>query len=173
MSTLTLPSRVLPLAAIVVALALGACSKDASQNGLDGSLNGANSAYGSGPATPGSVAEFQSASVGDRVWFDLNSSDINATGQATLNKQAQWLKQYSQYRATIEGHADERGTEEYNFGLGARRAQSVQSYLIAHGISASRMKTISYGKTRPVVQCNEGDDSCQSQNRRAVTVLAQ
>ena len=88
---------------------------------------------------------------------------------ATLEKQAQWLQTYNRYAFTIEGHADERGTREYNIALGARRAQSVRSYLASRGIDASRMRTISYGKERPVAVCN--DISCWSQNRRAVTVL--
>ena len=89
---------------------------------------------------------------------------------ATLDKQAQWLTTYSQYgQFTIEGHADERGTREYNIALGARRAQAVRDYLTSRGIQAQRMRTISYGKERPVAVCN--DISCWSQNRRAVTVL--
>jgi peptidoglycan-associated lipoprotein len=87
----------------------------------------------------------------------------------TVQKQAQWLQQYPQYTITIEGHADERGTREYNIALGARRAQTVRSYLASRGVSAGRMRTISYGKERPVAVCN--DISCWSQNRRAVTVL--
>ncbi len=88
---------------------------------------------------------------------------------ATLEKQAQWLQAYSQYSFTIEGHADERGTREYNIALGARRAQAVREYLASRGIQPQRMRTISYGKERPVAVCN--DISCWSQNRRAVTVL--
>ena len=91
------------------------------------------------------------------------------TAQATLDKQAAWLNQYNKYSFTIEGHADERGTREYNFALGSRRAQAVHDYLAAKGVSASRMRTISYGKERPVAVCD--DISCWSQNRRAVTVL--
>ncbi len=88
---------------------------------------------------------------------------------ATLEKQAQWLQTYNRYAFTIEGHADERGTREYNIALGARRAQSVRTFLASRGIDPSRMHTISYGKERPVAVCN--DISCWSQNRRAVTVL--
>jgi peptidoglycan-associated lipoprotein len=86
-----------------------------------------------------------------------------------LDKQIQWLQTYPRYQFTIEGHADERGTREYNIALGARRAQSVKAYMSSHGIDPSRMRTISYGKERPVAVCN--DISCWSQNRRAVTVL--
>ncbi|MGO4870636.1 MAG: peptidoglycan-associated lipoprotein Pal [Roseiarcus sp.] len=149
------------MAALAVGLALSACAK----NNADDALNGA---YGAAGA-PGSVQEFAS-SVGDRVFFDTDSTELTATGQATLDKQAAWLNQYPRYTFTIEGHADERGTREYNFALGARRAETTKDYLIAKGVSAARMKTISYGKERPVAVCN--DISCWSQNRRAVTVLA-
>ena len=91
--------------------------------------------------------------------------------RATLDKQAQWLNHYNRYAFTIEGHADERGTREYNIALGARRAQTVREYLVSRGVAAPRMHTISYGKERPVAVCN--DISCWSQNRRAVTVLNQ
>jgi peptidoglycan-associated lipoprotein len=89
--------------------------------------------------------------------------------QATLDKQARWLSQYPRYTITVEGHADERGTREYNFALGQRRAEAAKNYLAARGVPASRMRTISFGKERPVAVCN--DISCWSQNRRAVTVL--
>ena len=104
------------------------------------------------------------------MFFDTDVTDLNAADQATLDKQAAWLNQYNRYTFTIEGHADERGTREYNFALGSRRAEAVKDYLIAKGVAASRIKTISYGKERPVAVCN--DISCWSQNRRAVTVLA-
>jgi peptidoglycan-associated lipoprotein len=89
--------------------------------------------------------------------------------RATLDKQAQWLGRYPRYSFTLEGHADERGTREYNIALGARRAQNVRDYLASRGIQPGRMRTVSYGKERPVAVCN--DISCWSQNRRAVTVL--
>jgi peptidoglycan-associated lipoprotein len=123
---------------------------------------------GSAPV-PGSFQDF-AVNVGDRVFFDTDSTELTPTSQATLDKQAAWLQQYSQYNFTVEGHADERGTREYNFALGARRAETVKDYLLARGINAARIKTISYGKERPVATCN--DISCWSQNRRAVTVLA-
>jgi peptidoglycan-associated lipoprotein len=94
---------------------------------------------------------------------------LTPQSRATLDKQAQWLNQYSRYSFTIEGHADERGTREYNIALGAKRSQAARDYLAARGVTASRMRTISYGKERPVAVCN--DISCWSQNRRAVTVL--
>jgi peptidoglycan-associated lipoprotein len=119
-------------------------------------------------ATPGSPQDFV-VNVGDRVFFETDSTELTSTGQQTLDKQASWLQQYPRYSFTIEGHADERGTREYNFALGARRAEAAKSYLAARGIPASRLRTISYGKERPVAVCN--DISCWSQNRRAVTVL--
>jgi peptidoglycan-associated lipoprotein len=148
-------------AALLIGLALGACAK----NGADDALNGG--AIGAG--APGSYQDFAS-NVGDRVFFETDSTELTTTAQGTLDKQAAWLNQYGRYTFTVEGHADERGTREYNFALGARRAEATKNYLIAKGVAASRMKTISYGKERPVVVCN--DISCWSQNRRAVTVLA-
>jgi len=145
------------VAALGVALALGACAK---QQQTDLAMANA--------ATPGSQQDFV-VNVGDRVFFETDQTDLTSQGRATLDKQAQWLSQYSQYSFTIEGHADERGTREYNIALGARRAQSVREYLASRGIAPQRMRTISYGKERPVAVCN--DISCWSQNRRAVTVL--
>ena len=124
----------------------------------------------SSSATPGSQQDFV-VNVGDRVFFETNSSELTEQARATLDKQAQWLNNYSRYAFTIEGHADERGTREYNIALGARRAQTVREYLVTRGIAAQRMRTISYGKERPVAVCD--DISCWSQNRRAVTVLDQ
>jgi len=121
-------------------------------------------------AAPGSQQDFV-VNVGDRVFFDTDSSELSPQARATLDKQAQWLNLYGHYAFTIEGHADERGTREYNIALGARRAQTVREYLVSRGVAAQRMRTISYGKERPVAVCN--DISCWSQNRRAVTVLNQ
>ena len=123
-----------------------------------------------GAAVPGSQQDFI-VNVGDRVFFESDSSELTPQARDTLDKQAQWLNQYNRYAFTIEGHADERGTREYNIALGARRAQTVQAYLVSRGVMAQRMHTISYGKERPVAVCN--DISCWSQNRRAVTVLNQ
>ena len=146
-------------AVLAVALAISACAKNAE----DAQANAA------GQATPGSQQDFV-VNVGDRVFFETDSTELTPQSRATLDKQAQWLTTYSQYsQFTIEGHADERGTREYNIALGARRAQAVRDYLVSRGIQAQRMRTISYGKERPVAVCN--DISCWSQNRRAVTVL--
>jgi peptidoglycan-associated lipoprotein len=124
----------------------------------------------SSAAAPGSQQDFV-VNVGDRVFFETDSSELTEQARATLDKQAQWLSNYNRYAFTIEGHADERGTREYNIALGARRAQTVREYLVSRGIAAQRMRTISYGKERPVAVCD--DISCWSQNRRAVTVLDQ
>ena len=150
------------LAAVVaVALSMGACAKN-NVGGADGAMASA--------ATPGSQQDFV-VNVGDRVFFESDSSELTPQGRETLDKQAQWLNQYNRYAFTIEGHADERGTREHNIALGARRAQTVQAYLVSRGVMAQRMHTISYGKERPVAVCD--DISCWSQNRRAVTVLNQ
>ena len=121
-------------------------------------------------AAPGSQQDFV-VNVGDRVFFETDSSELTEQARATLDKQAQWLSNYNRYSFTVEGHADERGTREYNIALGARRAQTVREYLVSRGIAGSRMRTISYGKERPLAVCD--DISCWSQNRRAVTVLDQ
>ena len=144
---------------LAAGLALGACANNPAAD--------ANASAGAA-AAPGSQQDFV-VNVGDRVFFESDQSDLTAQGRATLDKQVQWLTRYGQYAFTIEGHADERGTREYNIALGARRAQSVRTYLASRGIDANRMRTISYGKERPVAVCN--DISCWSQNRRAVTVL--
>ncbi len=154
--------------ALVGALALGLSVSACARHGADSDLAAAAGGAAYSATGPGSVQEFNQ-SVGDRVFFDTDQTDLSPTAQATLDKQAAWLNQFNRYSFTIEGHADERGTREYNFALGARRAEAVHDYLAAKGVSASRMKTISYGKERPVAVCD--DISCWSQNRRAVTVL--
>lgn len=121
-----------------------------------------------GAVQPGSVQDFV-VNVGDRVFFAVDQTTLSPTAQATLDKQAQWLALYPQYQLTIEGHADERGTREYNLGLGARRSTAVRDYLVSRGVDASRLNTISFGKERPVAVCN--DESCWSQNRRSVSVI--
>ena len=150
--------------ALFMSLAVAGCAskKNLPNNAGDLGLGGA------GAATPGSAQDF-TVNVGDRIFFDLDSSLIRGDAQQTLSKQAQWLQRYPQYSITVEGHADERGTREYNLALGARRAQTVRDYLVSRGIAAARIHTISYGKERPVAVCD--DISCWSQNRRAVTVL--
>ncbi len=148
--------------ALVMALAVTGCASKKIPN------NAADIGLGAGAATPGSQQDF-TVNVGDRIFFDTDSSAIRADAQATLARQAQWLGQYPNYGITIEGHADERGTREYNLALGARRAAATRDFLVARGVPANRLKTISYGKERPVAVCD--NISCWSQNRRAVTVL--
>lgn len=111
------------------------------------------------------------ANVGDRVFFAFNKSDLSTEARATLDKQAAWLKQYASINVVVEGHCDERGTREYNLALGERRATTVKNYLIADGVPASRIKTISYGKERPAVLGS--NEAAWAQNRRGVTVVAQ
>ncbi len=148
------------VAVLAAALAISACANKPADDAQ---------ASAAGMATPGSQQDFV-VNVGDRVFFETDSSELSPQSRATLDKQAQWLNTYSQYgQFTVEGHADERGTREYNIALGARRAQTVRDYLISRGVATNRMRTISYGKERPVAVCD--DISCWSQNRRAVTVL--
>ncbi len=149
---------------------VSACDTTGDNNG-DGSANGgAGNGLGKGAARPGTQEDLV-VNVGDRVFFGYDKSDLSSEAQATLDRQAAWLKKYSSSKVTLEGHADERGTREYNIALGERRATAAKNYLVAAGISASRVETISYGKERPaVVGSNE---AAWAQNRRAVTVTAQ
>ena len=144
---------------VVLVVAVAACSR----NPATGVGN-----LGPGQGAPGSQQEFL-VTVGDRVFFETDSSALTPTAQATLDKQAAWLNRYTNYRILVEGHADERGTREYNIALGDRRANAARDYLQSRGIDASRMQTISYGKERPAVV---GDsETSYAQNRRAVTVV--
>lgn len=148
--------------ATTVALALAACARsNPDEAGTGGGL-------GAGGVTPGSAQDF-ARNVGDRVFFESDSSELTATAQSTLDKQSAWLTRYPNVSFLIEGHADERGTREYNFALGARRAEAVKNYLSAKGVAVGRFRTTSFGKERPVAVCD--DISCWSQNRRAVTVV--
>ncbi|MFU0505038.1 peptidoglycan-associated lipoprotein Pal [Pseudaminobacter sp. NGMCC 1.201702] len=163
--------RIAKLATNPVAIALmasltiaGCASKKTPNSAADLGLGG-----GAGAATPGSAQDF-TVNVGDRIFFDLDSSAIRADAQGILSRQAQWLNQYSNYAIVVEGHADERGTREYNLALGARRAAATRDYLVSRGVAGNRIRTISYGKERPVAVCD--DISCWSQNRRAVTTLS-
>src|SRR5829696_2934739 len=128
-------------AAIVLALGAAACSSN-----KDGMAEGGAGGFGvGGAATPGSAQDFV-VNVGDRVFFETDQTDLTPTAVAILDKQAQWLTRYPTYTFLIEGHADERGTREYNFSLSARRAQNVRDYLVSRGIPATRFRTVSYGK---------------------------
>ncbi|WP_299813685.1 peptidoglycan-associated lipoprotein Pal [uncultured Jannaschia sp.] len=160
---------------LMAALALGGCG-----NRLGGGAGGAGAGgydpYGTGagyvpggPSDPTSVAYFQQ-SIGDRVLFAVDQSTVSPEARDVLAGQAQWLNANPGYTALIEGHADEQGTREYNLALGGRRANAARDYLISQGVAATRLRTISYGKERPLQICST--EACYSQNRRAVTVLA-
>ncbi len=118
--------------------------------------------------TPGSAQDFI-LNVGDRVFFDFDKFDLKPAARTTLDRQAAWLKQYGARTLTIEGHADERGTREYNLALGERRANSAKNYLVSQGVAAARVKVISYGKERPVALGH--NEAAWSQNRRSVSVV--
>jgi peptidoglycan-associated lipoprotein len=121
----------------------------------------------SGPA-PDSIEYFNSV-VGNAVLFDYDKYDLSSAAQATLSGQAEWLNQNPMRTLTIEGHCDERGTREYNLGLGDRRASTIKGYLVSLGITAGRIKTLSYGKERPV--CIMSTNDCWRQNRRGVSAV--
>ena len=164
---------------LVGALGLGACTRpDRFGAGADGGAGGSGGLGGTGGIgqtglgganDPTSPAYF-SQTIGDRVLFVVDQSTLTPEGIATLSGQARWLTTNSDYLAIIEGHADEQGTQEYNVALSARRANAVREYLISQGVSGTRMRTIPYGKERPIALCSE--ESCYSQNRRAVTVIS-
>jgi len=138
----------------VMAITLTACASDNMRT------------YGTGSSKEGTVMELV-RNVGDRVFFATDRSTLNQSARATLQKQASWLKG-NNVSLIIEGHADERGTRDYNLALGARRANAVRDYLVSLGVNPSRLSTISYGKERPVSLC--ADESCWSKNRRSVSV---
>ena len=163
---------------IVAALGLAACKNpDRYGAGGAGGMGGAGG-YGAGgvngqglggPSDPTSIAYFQQT-LGDRVFFLVDQSSLSDEARGILTRQAQWLQQNADYAIIIEGHADEQGTREYNLALGARRASAVQDFLISQGVSPNRMRTVSYGKERPVEVC--AAEACFAKNRRAVTVLS-
>jgi peptidoglycan-associated lipoprotein len=156
-------SKLAVLLVATMAVVMAGCSKSqspAASFGLPGAEGGS--------IAPGSHREFASR-AGDTIRFETDSSELTPQARTTLAAQAQWLRQYPQHSILIEGHADERGTREYNIALGARRAETARSFLAANGVNPQRMRTLSYGKERPVAVCD--DISCWSQNRRAVTVL--
>ncbi|KPB01102.1 membrane protein [Ahrensia marina] len=148
---------------LMTTLAVAGCAK---KNTLPNNAN--DLGLGANGAQPGTTQDF-TVNVGDRIFFDTDSSSIRSDAQQTLARQAQWLNRYPNYQITVEGHADERGTREYNLALGARRAAATRDYLVSQGVPRNRIKTLSFGKERPVAVCD--DISCWSQNRRAVTNL--
>jgi peptidoglycan-associated lipoprotein len=123
---------------------------------------------GAGSIVPGSQQDLE-ASAGDRVFFAFDRSDITPESQQILSRQADWLRRYPNVTVTIEGHCDERGTREYNLALGERRAQAAKNVLVASGIPASRISTISYGKERPIVVGS--NEEAWAQNRVAITTV--
>ena len=163
---------------LVGAVALSACTRpdrfgagaDGGVDPNDGLTNGGIDQTGLGGANDPASPAYFSQTIGDRVLFVVDQSTLTPQGIATLNGQAQWLTANSDYLAIIEGHADEQGTREYNVALGARRANAVREYLVSQGISGARLRTVSYGKERPIAVCS--DESCYAQNRRAVTVIS-
>ncbi|CUH52059.1 peptidoglycan-associated lipoprotein Pal [Shimia marina] len=157
-------------AVLSCAVALGACT-DADRFGTDSSYGSGTNSGSEGlgsSADPSSIAYFQEA-VGDRVLFAVDQSTLSEEGRLVVLAQANWLLANTDYIAVIEGHADEQGTREYNLALGARRASAVQELLIAQGVAGNRIRTVSFGKERPLEVCSE--ESCYAENRRAVTVL--
>ena len=132
---------------------------------------GSNNASVTGAIIPGSQADFVRSVSADRIFFDTDKFNVDAEDQATLQSQAQWLTQYANRRITIEGHADERGTRDYNLALGERRANAAKNYLASLGIDSARIQTVSYGKERP--QALGSTEDAWAQNRRAVTVTVQ
>lgn len=156
------------VAVLVGALALAGCSKNPSN--LDPGFGaGADSIVPGSASDPRSPTYFQQT-IGDRVLFAVDQSSVSPEGVDVLTKQAAWLMENTAFTAVIEGHADEQGTREYNLALGARRASAVQNFLIERGVAPNRLKTVSYGKERPLEICS--DETCYTKNRRAVTVLA-
>ncbi|MDP3193715.1 peptidoglycan-associated lipoprotein Pal [Tabrizicola sp.] len=163
---------------LIAVLGLAACNNPDRYGAGAGGPGGAGGAGGAGgidttglgdPNNPTSIAYFNQR-VGDRVLFAVDQSTLSPEARSVLAAQANWLNQNPGYAAIIEGHADEQGTREYNLALGARRAAAVQNFLISQGVAANRLRTISYGKERPIEVCST--EACYSQNRRAVTVLS-
>ena len=148
-------------------LVLSACTNPAHLDGVG--AGGAGGGLAGSAQDPTSPLYFQQ-SVGDRVLFQVDQSNLTPEAMVTLDGQAQWLLSNTEYSAVIEGHADEQGTRDYNLALGARRANAVHEYLQSQGVAGTRMKVVSYGKERPIEICS--DEACYSKKRRAVTVIS-
>jgi peptidoglycan-associated lipoprotein len=160
------------LTLLAAGILLAACSskpEDSQASTTSGSTSTSSGSSVTSAIVPGSQQDLVQ-NVGDRVFFGFDKYDLTPEAQATLERQAAWLKQHPQVTVTIEGHCDERGTREYNLALGERRATAAKNYLVALGIDANRMKTISYGKERPAV--TGSNEETWAQNRRAVTVVS-
>ena len=165
------------LASALLVFFLAACSttpKDTADSSGSGSTSTSSDVSSSAETTesasiePGSQEDLI-VNVGDRVFFNYDSSELDTDAQELLQDQVAWLKQHSDVSVIVEGHCDERGTREYNLALGEKRAQSVKNYLISLGISSDRVSTISYGKERPAVVGS--NDGAWAQNRRSVTIV--
>ncbi len=160
------------LSVFAAVLMLAACETASDQSAGTAGQGGATGAAAGAQTRPGPRPGSQEdlvANVGDRVFFDFDKSDLKPEARRTIERWAAWLRQYPNVTVTVEGHCDERGTREYNIGLGERRAAAAKNYLVAQGIAANRVATISYGKERPaVVGSNE---AAWSQNRRDVMVV--
>ena len=156
----------LPVAA--AALLLAACSSKPTETDTAAAGGSVTTSPVENGAAPGTAADLEQ-NVGDRVFFGFDSSTLDDTARATLQRQAAWMQQFGTLNFTVEGHTDERGTREYNLALGQRRAAAAQSYLSTLGIPTSRLTTVSYGKERPV---DPGlTEEAFAKNRRAVTVI--
>lgn len=158
--------------ALLLAAGLAACADDPDMAASDAAgAAGAGAGIGANgsPYAVDSVEYFQ-YEIGDRVFFVTDSSSLTEEAQTVLRAQAGWLMANPSRSAIVEGHADERGTREYNLALGARRAAAARNFLVAEGVDASRLRSVTYGKERPEALCSS--ESCWSQNRRAVTVMA-
>ena len=156
--------------AAITMLAVGACAKKAPEV-LPPAPEGTGTDTGSntGGVVPGSQQDFVANVSSDRIFFDLDQYNVDAQDQATLQSQAQWLARNPAVRVTLEGHADERGTRDYNIALGERRANAAKNYLASIGVDPSRIDVISYGKERPAALGST--EEAWAQNRRAVTVV--
>jgi peptidoglycan-associated lipoprotein len=148
-------------------LALAACSKKNTPD-LEAGPGSDRMGAGVGNVAPGSQADFET-NVGDRVYFLVDQTTLTPEAREILTRQAEWLQQYPAVTVQVEGHADERGTREYNISLSARRATNSRNFLISQGVKGSRISSIAYGKERPAQLCDA--EECWSQNRRAVTVI--
>lgn len=158
-------------ALLIAGMSLAACSNGTlfgSGGGGNGAF-GANSGVGVSALDPASAGYFNET-VGNNILFDVDQSTLNASGRSVLDGQVVWLRANPAFIAVIEGHADEQGTREYNLALGARRSNAVREYLVSQGIAGTRLRTLTYGKERPIAACST--ESCYAQNRRAVTILS-
>lgn len=156
------------IGALAAVALLAACESTSDQNAAATGTGGAGGLASGAAPRPGSQEDLV-ANVGDRVFFDFDSSVIRSDQRPTLERQARWLQQYPQVQVQVEGHADERGTREYNLALGQRRANAARDVLVANGVAGSRISTISYGKDRPAALGS--NEEAWAQNRRAVTVV--